>query len=629
MAALLTGHLDDSWLRAVRRWTMIAWLFLTIGLGLGMIWAYEELGWGGVWMWDPVENAGLLPWFTATAFLHSVMVQERRGMLRIWNVTLVIVTFFLTIFGTFMTRSGVVQSVHAFGEDPELARMFIIFMIALVTFSFGMVIYRLPLLRARNELDSWISREAAFMLNNWILLFSAFFVLFATMFPTLSEAVRGERLTVASPFFNQWMLPIGLILLALTGVGPLLAWRKSTLANLRESFLVPVVLAIVTGALVVLGGVRVWTSGLCFALSAFVVGTIAQEFWRGAGVRQSVTGTDRFTALVGLVARNKRRYGGYIVHLGIVLIFMGFAGEGLDTMEKASLTPGQHVQIGDYVVRYDSITRHEDDQKEMISAQVTVLRDGRELTTMYPAKWFFRTHPDEPTSEVAIRRSFAEDVYVVLAGYDLASQRADLDLEINPLINWVWLGFGILALGTGVALLPEAALASAVVKVPTAAVTTSMLLLSLLLAPGAVRAQTGAEGQIIERGALERQLEGEILCTCGCRRPLNNCGMMNCSGHATQTEKVRRLIAEGKTHDEIIAIFVRDAGGQDILASPINEGFNRLAWLLPYGVALVALIGILMAARRWSQPGTRALAGDAGVDPALNARLDDELRNLD
>src|SRR5205809_645493 len=231
IAALVTGHLDDSWLRAVRRWTMFSWLFLSFGLTLGMIWAYEELGWGGYWGWDPVENAGLLPWFTATAFLHSVMVQERRSMLRVWNVTLVITTFFLTIFGTFMTRSGVVQSVHAFGEDPMLTRLFTGFMVTILTVSFGFVIYRMPLLRARNTLDSWVSREAAFLVNNWILLFSAFFVLFATMFPTLSEAVTGDRLTVGPTFFNTWMLPIGLILLVLTGVGPLLAWRRSTLTN--------------------------------------------------------------------------------------------------------------------------------------------------------------------------------------------------------------------------------------------------------------------------------------------------------------------------------------------------------------------------------------------------------------
>src|SRR5438876_6473593 len=247
MAALITGYLDDSWLRAVRRWTMFAWIFLSFGLTLGMIWAYEELGWGGYWGWDPVENAGLLPWFTATAFLHSVMVQERRSMLRVWNVTLVIVTFFLTIFGTFMTRSGVVSSVHAFGEDRQLARMFTAFMIAILIFSFGLVIYRLPLLKARNELDSWVSREAAFLVNNWILLFSALFVLFATMFPTLSEAVTGNRLTVVAPFFNKWLIPIGLILLFLTGVGPLLAWQKTTASNLRDQFMYPVAAAVVTG----------------------------------------------------------------------------------------------------------------------------------------------------------------------------------------------------------------------------------------------------------------------------------------------------------------------------------------------------------------------------------------------
>src|SRR6187431_150710 len=254
IAALATGHLDDSWLRAVRRWTMVAWLFLSFGLTLGMIWAYEELGWGGYWGWDPVENAGLLPWFTGTALLHSVIVQERRGMLKVWNVALVIVTFFLTIFGTFMTRSGVVQSVHSFGENRELAWLFTGFMLLTLTLSFGLVIYRLPLLRARNELDSLVSREAAFLANNWVLLFAAFFILFATMFPTLSEAVNGERLTMGPPFFNRWMAPIGLALLFLTGVGPLLAWRKSTISNLVDQFLYPVVFAfVVAGGLVALG----------------------------------------------------------------------------------------------------------------------------------------------------------------------------------------------------------------------------------------------------------------------------------------------------------------------------------------------------------------------------------------
>src|SRR5262245_16504532 len=264
IAALVTGHLDDSWLRAVRRWTMFSWLFLSFGLTLGMIWAYEELGWGGYGAWEPVEDAVRLPWFTATAFLRAVMVQERRSMLRVWNVTLVIITFFLTICGTFMARSGVVQSVHAFGQDTTLAWLFTGFMVAILTFSFGLVIYRLPLLRARNELDSWLSREAAFLVNNWILLFSAMLVLFGTMFPTISEAVTGERLTVAGPFFNKWLVPIGLILLLLTGIGPLLAWRRSTFRNLLDQFLWPVIAAAVALGITLALKIPVWSAGLCF-----------------------------------------------------------------------------------------------------------------------------------------------------------------------------------------------------------------------------------------------------------------------------------------------------------------------------------------------------------------------------
>jgi cytochrome c-type biogenesis protein CcmF len=461
MAALITGFLDDSWLRAVRRWTMVSWLFLTFGLVLGMIWAYEELGWGGYWAWDPVENAGLLPWFTATAFLHSVLVQERRGMLKVWNVTLVIMTFFLTIFGTFMTRSGVVQSVHAFGEDKELAWIFTVFMIFILVVSFGYVIYRLPLLRARHELDSWVSREAAFLANNWVLLFSAIFVLFATMFPTITEVLTGNRLTVGPPFFNKWMIPVGLILLFLTGVGPLLAWRKSTVSNLRDQFLWPTVFGVGVGAGLWLLGLRVWSSGLCFALSAFVFATIAQEFWRGARVRQGATGSDVLTAMIGLVGRSHRRYGGYIVHLGIVLMFLGFAGEGYKLEEQTLVKPGQIVTVGAYSVEHLEVKLGDDGQKQMVTGHVAVTREGKSLGTMYPARWFFRKHEDQPTTEVAIRRSVWDDLYITMAAYDLQQQTATLHVVVNPLVNWIWLGFGIMALGTLIALLPERAYAFA------------------------------------------------------------------------------------------------------------------------------------------------------------------------
>jgi cytochrome c-type biogenesis protein CcmF len=631
MAALITGYLDDSWLRAVRRWTMIAWLFLSIGLGLGMIWAYEELGWGGYWMWDPVENAGLLPWFTATAFLHSVMVQERRGMLRVWNVCLVITTFFLTLFGTFMTRSGIVQSVHSFGQDPVLTQLFTGFMVAMLVISFGFVIYRLPLLQARNELDSWLSREAAFMYNNWILLFSAFFVLFATMFPTLSEAITGQRITVAAPFFNQWMVPIGLTMLLLTGIGPLLAWRQSTVDNLRGQFLVPTLSGLIFGAIVVALGIPIWSSGLCFAFSGFVLGTIGQEFWRGARVRQQTSGTDMFTALIGLVGRNKRRYGGYLVHVGIVLMFLGFAGEGLKKHETLLMNPGQQVQVGDYTIRHERVRVSDDGRKQMVSAEITVLKDGAELTKMYPARWFFRKHEDQPTTEVAIRRTLAEDLYVVMPQFDAGKQSANLEITVTPLVNWLWLGFGVLALGTLIAILPETAFSFAIARIPDAAkaATTSMLLIAIVL-PAAVQAQDG----LVVRSAARRQLEEKIICMCGnsgcVRATLANCPMRPaCHGHTQQTAEIESQLQEGKNVDQVLAAFVQKYG-QAVLAVPANTGFNTLAWLLPYALGIVGLITIVLTARRWSRPAAAvAGGGQTQIDPGLDQRLDDELRNLD
>src|SRR3954468_15346410 len=374
LGALIMNYPCEKWIHTPRRWTMVSWLFRGCGIALGSHWAYSVLAWGGYWGWDPVEDAAVLPWFTATAFLHSVMVQERRSMLRVWNVTLVILTFFLTIFGTFLTRSGVVQSVHAFGDDPQLARLFTGFMVLILTFSFGMVIYRLPLLKARAELDSWVSREAAFLVNNWILLFCAFFVAFATMFPTLSEAVTGTRMTVGPPFFNKWMLPIGLVLLFLTGLGPMLAWRKSTVDNLVHTFAWPVGALVVTvGSLAALG-VTQWAALTCLALCAFVTATIVQEFWRGAKVRRKNTGADLLTSLIGLVARNKRRYGGYIVHVGIVLIFLGFAGNAYKRDVTQVLEPGKQMTVGAYTVRNDQVKVIDDVQKVSVVAYISVFK---------------------------------------------------------------------------------------------------------------------------------------------------------------------------------------------------------------------------------------------------------------
>ena len=632
MAALFTGHLDDSWLRAVRRWTMFSWFFLSLGLTLGMIWAYEELGWGGYWGWDPVENAGMLPWFTATAFLHSVHVQERRGMLRVWNVSLVIITFLLTIVGTFLTRSGVVQSIHAFGEDPELARYFVVFMLSTIVFCFGWVIYRLPMLKARHELDSWMSKEAAFLANNWILLFSALFILFATLFPTITEAINGERLTVGPPFFNRWMVPIGLVLLLLTGVGPLLAWRKSTFDNLRQQFMWPVIAGLVTGGVLVALGVRVWSSGICFAFAGFVLGTLTQEFVRGGNVRRSTTGTDLITAIIGLVARNKRRYGGHIVHAGVVLIFLGFAGEGFSRDQQLLLKPGEEAVVGDYTIHLDAIRVTDDGQKQMITGHITVKNaDGKVIDQMRPAKWYFRKHEEEPTTEVAIRRGFAEDLYIVMPAFSIEEQTASVEVHINPLVNWVWIGFGILAIGTGIALLPEAQMSFALAKMPAEAVTASIVLLSMLLSSGAAFAQhveTGQDPRLQLTSPESREVAYKLACWCGgCSKlPVGQCACAHC---AIERSKIDVMLKEGQTPAQIIESYVTTYGGAQILSEPPNSGSGRVAWVMPIVVGIGGFLTVAFFALRWSR--RPQLAGlPAGIeDPELAARLDDELRNLD
>src|SRR5450432_3369762 len=459
LAALISGQLDDAWIASVRKWTLGAWFFLSMGLTLGMLWAYEELGWGGFWGWDPVENAGFLPWLTATAFLHSIMIQERRGMMKIWNVTLIILTFFLTIFGTFMTRSGIVQSVHAFGQDTKLAWIFTIFMVIILIVSFGFVIKRMPELRARATFDSWLSREAAFTVNNWILLFAAFFIMFATMFPTLSDALLGERITVGPPFFNKWMVSIGLILLFLTGVGPGIAWRKATPSHLRYQFTWPTLAALAMLALCFAVGLQTSIAAvLCFGFCAFTTTTIVQEFVRGIMIRKRNTGSEALSALLGMVIKGKRRYGGYIVHVGIVLMFIGFAGTAYQKESELRVVPGQTETVGKYAIRFDRLAHEEDRQKEMVTSEVTASVKGQVIGHLRPAKWFFHGHEAEPTTEVAIRRSPAEDLYITMGSYDLANGTAVLKVVINPVVDWIWFGFMLLAMGTGIALSPESVL---------------------------------------------------------------------------------------------------------------------------------------------------------------------------
>jgi cytochrome c-type biogenesis protein CcmF len=561
-------------------------------------------------------------------------------MLRVWNVTLVIVTFFLTIFGTFMTRSGVVQSVHAFGDDPILARLFIGFMVVILTFSFGLVIWRLPLLKARNELDSWLSREAAFLVNNWVMLFAALFVLFGTMFPTLSEAVTGSRLTVAGPFFNKWMTPVGLILLMLTGVGPLLAWRRSSLSNIGPQFVWPGVAGLASAALAV-GYYRIplWPSGLCFALCGFVVGTIGQEFYKGAAIRRRNTGTDLFTAMVGLVGKNKRRYGGYIVHVGIVLICFGFAGNARKLDEQVLLKLGQETKIGKYTLKSNGVKVLDDGQKQMTTAYISVFVDGKEIDGLYPAKWAYRRHEQEPTTEVAIRRTPAEDLYAVLGGFDLSDQSVTLQLVVNPLVNWIWFGFGIMALGTGIALLPERSFAFAVAKMPAeAAATTVALLLLVLLSGGTTLSAQGMTGDantrtsFYPRTPFEKEMQHEIVCTCGAcgHQTLAECRKDACgTSHQMRGELAAMIDSGMNDKDKIVQAFIAKYGTEEMLGAPLDRGFSRLAWLFPYLVGATSAIGVAFVAVKWTRKPDTATAAPAPLDAALEDRIDDELRDLD
>jgi cytochrome c-type biogenesis protein CcmF len=431
------------------------------------------------------------------------------------------------------------------------------------------------------------------------------------------------------------MLPIGLILLALTGIGPLLAWRKSTASNLVYQLKWPVLAFIVTAAALYALGVRVWSSGLCFALCAMVLTTIVQEFVRGAQVRRSATGTDIVTALVGLVGRSKRRYGGYIVHVGIVLIFLGFAGEGFKQEEQAVMKPGEQLTVGRFTIRHDALRVTSDSQKQMITGHVSVFEDGKLLGTLEPAKWFFRKREQEPTTEVAIRRAPAEDLYVVLAGYDAAAQTATYTVTINPLVNWIWLGFGVMALGTGIALLPERAFAFALARVPAGAAgaTTSLLILFLLL-PSIGLAQhvetREATDRVVARTPLEKELWRELVCMCGtCGR--KRIGDFCCAKAGAMRNEVARLLDQGKTREEIYQYFIEQYGSQEPLGAPLDKGFNRLAWLFPYLVGASGALAVGLVAVRWSKrerhqdPEPESSTDDS----ALRSRLDDELRDLD
>jgi cytochrome c-type biogenesis protein CcmF len=495
VAALATGRLDNEWIVAVRKWMLFAFLFLSIGNGLGMAWAYEELGWGGYWAWDPVENAACLPWFTAAAYVHSTMIQERRNMLKVWNVFLICLTFFLTIFGTFLTRAGLIASVHAFAQS-DIGKYFVWFMAIIAATSLALIVWRLPLLRGKAEIEAVASREAMFVINNWALLGGATFILVATLFPKLSE-LWDDKVTVGPPFFNRWMAPIGLVIFALMGLAPLFGWRKTSPEALKRAFIAPVGALVVTyvlhvafgsalgypafvqkdafypGAIgVILQKIGSALPGITVALAAFNVTVVIQEFARGVAARRRSAEKRNehepvLLALVRLLDKNRRRYGGYVVHLGICAAFIGFTGSAWSLDRETAMTPGSKYQLGRYELLYDgsrmcpgnprcSPGEQADVNKRMIFADLRVFRDGREITRLSPAKFIYHRAPESPTTEVAMLRTLREDVYTVVGTVDPQSKRATFQFHLNPLVGWIWVGlFVLLPMGAMLSLWPE------------------------------------------------------------------------------------------------------------------------------------------------------------------------------
>jgi cytochrome c-type biogenesis protein CcmF len=428
-----------------------------------------ELGWGGYWGWDPVENASLMPWLTLTAFIHSVMIQEKKGMLKVWNLILIILTFCLSIFGTFITRSGIISSVHSFTKS-SLGPWFAGFWIVIVLVSVTLLVLRLPRLRTENTLESLLSRESAFLFNNILFIAICFTVFWGTVYPILSEAIQGTRVSVGPPWFNQWIVPLGLALIFVTGVGPLIAWRKASGQNLRRNFTLPASAAIASALLLALMGIRHLRAILAFALCAFVLSTIASEFHRGARARMKTAAESYGQGLMSLVARNKRRYGGYLVHVGMVMIFVGIAGSSAFQQEAvASLKLGESFSLGPYEMKFAHTASSHDEHKDVLSATLEVSRDGRQIATLRPEKYYYRAS-EQPTTEVAILGMFSwppnlgDDLYTILVDPNPQSGGYTFKAYLNPLISWIWIGGFVVIVGTQVAVLPEFQRQRAIVK---------------------------------------------------------------------------------------------------------------------------------------------------------------------
>jgi len=473
LGALVMKYPGDKWIHITRRWTMVTWAFLSLGIPLGAHWAYYVLGWGGYWGWDPVENASLLPWLTGTAFLHSVMMQEKRGMLKVWNMWLVFTTFWLSILGTYLTRSGVLNSVHAFAQSP-IGGWFKWFLVIIFVVFAGFFFKNKSYLTSEHKLESLVSRESSFLFNNLLFVLACFTVLWGTWFPLISELLQGHKVTVGPPFFNSVIVPVALLLLLLTAVGPLLAWRKTSLDSLRRNFLWPALGALAVAALMLIFGVRPWRDLSYFyalmtaMLATLVVLTVTSEFVRGSRVISRHTEQNLAASMLHLCHRNTRRYGGYIVHFGVALLFLGILGTVFNQEGEKEMAFGDKLVVGPYTLVCRSYTQEERPNYSADVAIMQVFKGGRQIDTLYPESRFYPANQQQQHIP-SVRSTLKEDLYVVYEGQNPETGRPIIKAHLNPLVSWIWIGVLVMIFGTVVALVPNAAPVRAVVPANAAA----------------------------------------------------------------------------------------------------------------------------------------------------------------
>jgi cytochrome c-type biogenesis protein CcmF len=782
VAALASGRLDEEWLYAVRRWMMFAWVFLSIGNVLGMLWAYEELGWGGYWAWDPVENAAFMPWLTASAFVHSTMIQERRRMLKIWNVVLISQTFFMTIWGTFLTRSGMIKSVHAFAQS-SIGIYFTYMMVTIACVTAALVVYRLPELRNLDidsaatkryraavgpfltrgllailaiaiyirfsstkmgpigimalvavqgiagygmarmrrafsgypwgdyvgsialliiafpftvfacvvywttaamikpapvsddskkkqqsvaaQIDSVFSREAAFVANNWVLVAMQAFVGITTAYPLVSTLLFNEEMTVGPKFYNTWMVPLGLILFALMGIGPLLGWRKTSEAALRKAFIVPLV-AMGAGVLLhvligkyfgfpatvysepimegtagkVLAKFTGWMPMIATALASFNIAVIVQEFSRGIAARRRVHKESYLASLRNLVAKARRKYGGFVVHAGIVVMFLGFTGSAYKVDRDVALKPGESVQIEGYKITYLGPRRVDSDPAKMeIYTDLKIEKNGKDLGTVHPARFIYRRQ-QMPTSEVAIMPGAREDLYFAPGSVNPETKLATLHVYVNPLTSWIWLGAMILIFGAFIATWPEGSLAEvgvgAFLRAAGASAASLVFGVILALTPARVYAQTGGgsslhAGDVKMRSPEEKELFSNLLCMCGsCERlPLSACA---CDWADDMRKKLSQRMDLGESRASITNWYAQQHG-----QVALNVPRSRSVWMVPVAIVAIGGVGAVFLLRSWTKKkpaspepsAPKKKDDDAPPRDEYDAKLDAELREID